>query len=75
MEANNDKLSIARLQAADALFKEPVNFVLSVANLSQLPTTDIGEVAFSGRSNVGKSSIINALFGQKKLAKTHRNLK
>ena len=70
MEANNDKLSIARLQAADALFKEPVNFVLSVANLSQLPTTDIGEVAFSGRSNVGKSSIINALFGQKKLAKT-----
>ena len=70
MEANNDKLSIARLQAADALFKEPVSFVLSVANLSQLPTTDIGEVAFSGRSNVGKSSIINALFGQKKLAKT-----
>ncbi len=52
------------------LFHKPCNFVLSVANLKQLPEDKYVEVAFAGRSNVGKSSLINALFGQKKLAKT-----
>ena len=46
------------------------DFVLSVANLKQLPSDDKEEIAFAGRSNVGKSSLINALFGQRKLAKT-----
>jgi GTP-binding protein len=41
-----------------------------VARLEQLPETTMDEVAFAGRSNVGKSSLINALFNQKKLAKT-----
>jgi GTP-binding protein len=44
--------------------------MLSVANLKQLPADDKEEIAFAGRSNVGKSSLINALFGQRKLAKT-----
>ena len=67
---NCDKYSQENLTKADNLFKLPVSFVLSVAKLSQLPLTEMSEVAFAGRSNVGKSCIINALFNQKKLAKT-----
>ena len=59
-----------RLARGRELFNKKCDFVLSVANLNQLPDGDRGEVAFAGRSNVGKSSLINALFGQKKLAKT-----
>ena len=59
-----------RLARGRELFNKKCDFVLSVANLNQLPAGDRVEVAFAGRSNVGKSSLINALFGQKKLAKT-----
>lgn len=59
-----------RLARGRELFNKKCDFVLSVANLNQLPDCDRVEVAFAGRSNVGKSSLINALFGQKKLAKT-----
>ena len=59
-----------RLARVRELFNKKCDFVLSVANLNQLPDGDRVEVAFAGRSNVGKSSLINALFGQKKLAKT-----
>jgi len=59
-----------RLVRGRELFNKKCDFVLSVANLNQLPDGDRVEVAFAGRSNVGKSSLINALFGQKKLAKT-----
>lgn len=59
-----------RLKKGIDLFNKKCDFVLSVANLKQLPTDDLEEVAFAGRSNVGKSSLINALFGQRKLAKT-----
>lgn len=59
-----------QLAAGINLFKRPCTFMLSVANLEQLPNGDLPEIAFAGRSNVGKSSIINALFNQKKLAKT-----
>lgn len=59
-----------RLTHGRELFNKKCDFVLSVANLNQLPDGDRVEVAFAGRSNVGKSSLINALFGQKKLAKT-----
>lgn len=47
-------------------------FLLSAAKLSQMPN-DIGaEIAFIGRSNAGKSSALNALVNQKKLAKTSK---
>jgi GTP-binding protein len=61
---------LQRLEKGISFFRKPCEFVLSVANLKQLPADDLVEVAFAGRSNVGKSSLINALFGQKKLAKT-----
>ena len=66
----SEKFKPQELEAAEAQFLRPCNFMLSVAQLSQLPDADRAEVAFAGRSNVGKSSLINALFNQKKLAKT-----
>lgn len=44
-------------------------FILGVANLRQLPKAEMREVAFLGRSNVGKSSLINKLCGRKALAR------
>lgn len=58
------------LASAQKQFTRPCEFMLSVAKLEQLPEPLLDEVAFAGRSNVGKSSLINALFNQKKLAKT-----
>ena len=45
-------------------------FILSVHAPEQLPQGDLPEVAFLGRSNVGKSSLINTLLGRKKLVRT-----
>lgn len=52
------------------LFTQPCSFVIGCANLSQIPESDLPEIAFAGRSNVGKSSLINALTGQNSLART-----
>ena len=65
-----EKWTAEQLAAAEAQFLRSCDFMLSVAQLVQLPEADLDEVAFAGRSNVGKSSLINALFNQKKLAKT-----
>ena len=47
-------------------------FLLSVAQLEQLPPPDLPEVAFAGRSNAGKSSALNTLCGQKQLARVSK---
>jgi GTP-binding protein len=52
------------------LFLKTCTFVMGVAALEQLPKAMMPEVAFIGRSNVGKSSLINALTGRKALART-----
>ena len=70
MEFSTPEYKQESLKEAEAFFKQPCTFVLGVAKLEQLPLTEMPEVAFAGRSNVGKSSIINALTGQKGLAKT-----
>lgn len=55
------------------LFRKPCEFIAGAASIASLPVISHPEIAFIGRSNVGKSSLVNALIGQKALAKTSQN--
>lgn len=58
------------LEAGQALFRQPAEFLKGVVAMDGLPPADRLEVCFAGRSNVGKSSLINALTGRRSLART-----
>jgi GTP-binding protein len=58
------------VEQARRLFAGRVEFLLSAPALKFLPEPDAPEIAFAGRSNVGKSSLLNALTGRKSIART-----
>ena len=65
----SDTLDPERLETGRILFARPVEFMLSVVSFDKLPAPTLPEICFAGRSNVGKSSLINALTGQNGLAR------
>ena len=58
------------VEAARKLFAGPCEFIAGAASLDSLIPSSLPEVAFAGRSNVGKSSLVNALTGRRTLART-----
>jgi len=63
-EEEAERIEIGRL-----LFAGPIEFERGVPSMEFLPETGVPEIAFAGRSNVGKSSLINTLTGRNKLAR------
>jgi GTP-binding protein len=66
----SDAADQERTEAARKLFAGPIEFLKSAPDLKFLPDPDVPEIAFAGRSNVGKSSLLNALTSRKALART-----
>ncbi len=69
-DAAPDNSEAEALEAGRLLFARSWNFVMGTGDLASLPEPAAMEISFAGRSNVGKSSLINALVGQKALART-----
>lgn len=64
-----ESVSAEQIEAARKLFAGPCDFVWGATSAANLPPETLNEVAFAGRSNAGKSSLVNALTGRKALAR------
>ena len=67
--SEEEREQLYRERAASRLFSGRVDFLLSAPQLKFLPDPIVPEIAFCGRSNVGKSSLLNALTGRKAIAR------
>jgi GTP-binding protein len=65
----SEAFSPEEIEAARVMFARPVEFLMGAATIDGLPAPDLPEVAFAGRSNVGKSSLINGLTARRQLAR------
>jgi GTP-binding protein len=70
--AKDDRIEAAALEAGRLLFARECAFRYAAGTLERLPPSDLPELAFAGRSNAGKSSLINGLTGRHALARTSR---
>jgi GTP-binding protein len=65
----DEEIKADLIEAARKRFAGPVSFLLSAPELRFLPAPDVPEIAVAGRSNVGKSSLLNAITGRNGLAR------
>ena len=64
-----DAVDAESLESARVLFARPATFMMGAVSVDALPSPDLPEVCFAGRSNVGKSSLINGLVSRHGLAR------
>ena len=69
-ETRGSRRDIDNLETGRLLFAGSCEFIAAANNMKALPPVTLPEVCFAGRSNVGKSSLVNALTGRRMLART-----